>query len=120
MTLSSQRGRERVEDLRFVVDDENYARCHVAVSVTDAGKAIRTVVPSDRLLVTVMLPPRPSMIFRVIARPTPVPVRRVVKNGSKIRGRSSALMPTPRSAMSIRDRKSTRLNSSHGYISYAV
>src|SRR2546422_7739846 len=33
--------------------------------------------------------------------------------------RGSAPMPSPRTTLS-RDRKSTRLNSSHGYISYAV
>ena len=43
------------------------------------------------------------MIFRVIARPSPVPVRRVVKKGSKMRGRSSAAMPAPRSLMSDPD-----------------
>src|SRR2546422_4702193 len=35
--------------------------------------------------------------------------------------RGSAPMPSPRTTLSSRrDRKSTRLNSSHGYISYAV
>src|SRR2546429_3463868 len=39
---------------------------------------------------------------------------------SKIRGKAAAGMPTPVSSTCSSDRKSTRLNSSHGYISYAV
>ena len=38
-----------------------------------------------------MTPPRPSTMFLAIGRPRPVPVRRVVKYGSKTRGRSSAV-----------------------------
>src|SRR2546422_5028703 len=36
------------------------------------------------------------------------------------RGRATAGNPAERDLLAIRDRKSTRLNSSHGYISYAV
>src|SRR2546422_8414146 len=78
----------------------------------------------------------------------PFPTSLVVKNGSKIRRSSSGGIPCPVSATATstapattaperrialrgasatasrafvsRDRKSTRLNSSHGYISYAV
>ena len=53
--------------------------------------------PFAAALATVIRPPSPSMMLREIARPMPVPVRRVVKYGSKTRGRSSGAMPVPRS-----------------------
>src|SRR2546429_6150648 len=52
---------------------------------------------------TVMLPLCASTVCRTSASPSPVPSCLVVKYGSN-----------------TRDRKSTRLNSSHGYNSYAV
>ena len=59
------------------------------------------MVPSPVRLLIVMAPRRPSTMLREMARPRPVPVRRVVKYGSKIRGRWSGLMPLPRSDTSI-------------------
>ena len=40
-------------------------------------------------------------MLREIARPRPDPVRLVVKNGSKMRARSSGGMPVPRSVTTI-------------------
>ena len=54
---------------------------------------MRTSVPCPGRLLTVMVPPSPSMMRREIASPRPVPVRRVVKNGSKTRAKSSASIP---------------------------
>ena len=45
-------------------------------------------------------------MFLAIARPRPVPARRVVKYGSKMRGRSSSAMPAPVSRMVIAARRS--------------
>src|SRR5205809_3886438 len=46
---------------------------------------------------------------------------KLVRNGWPPRGSShQASMPAPKSTPGGTDRKSTRLNSSHGYISYAV
>src|SRR2546422_5528 len=42
------------------------------------------------------------------------------KNGTAITGATSSTYTTPVAARSDEDRKSTRLNSNHGYISYAV
>jgi hypothetical protein len=54
-------------------------------------------VPTPISLATAMLPPIPSMMFFEMGRPRPVPARRVVKYGSKMRAMSSFVMPMPRS-----------------------
>src|SRR2546429_1113573 len=46
--------------------------------------------------------------------------RQAKPSTSKLRILRSVELPTARGRLSPRDRKSTRLNSSHGYISYAV
>ena len=45
-------------------------------------------------------------MFLAMARPRPVPARRVVKYGSKMRGRSSSAMPLPRSRIVMATRRS--------------
>ena len=54
---------------------------------------ISTVVPRPAALSTVIDPPQPSTSCRLIARPSPLPLVRVEKCGSKIRGSTSAGMP---------------------------
>src|SRR5256885_13147423 len=69
-----------------------------------AGRLMRISVPCPRasmLLNTVMVPPRPSMMFLAIGRPRPVPPRLVVKYGSKTRDRLAPSMPVPLSKIVI-------------------
>ena len=91
----AQRLGQRVADLGLVVDEQNGAGGLGHAVGASRGSSMRTSVPRSRSLATVMRPPSPSMMFREIARPMPVPVRRVVKYGSKSRGRSSGAMPVP-------------------------
>ena len=63
-----------------------------------AGSSISTRVPSPSRLSIRMAPPSASTTLREIARPRPVPVRFVVKYGSKTCGRSAGGIPGPRSA----------------------
>src|SRR5687768_18078191 len=77
-------------------------------------------------------PPRPTLfpyttLFRSTASsPTPRPRRRSWRKRTRsvVRAGRGCVSPTAertrRTAKTKRDRKSTRLNSSHGYISYAV
>ena len=61
------------------------------------GSSMRIVRARRARLATPMVPPSPSTMFFAIGRPRPVPVRLVVKYGSKTRRRSSGAMPVPRS-----------------------
>ena len=58
-----------------------------------------TAVPRPRSLVTAMVPPFSSTLRFAIAIPSPVPVIRVEKYGSKMRASTSGSSPTPVSRM---------------------
>src|SRR3989449_6343490 len=57
---------------------------------------------------------RPSAHGRVVSR------LRARQGRPPVAGETAGALPAERAAPARRDRKSTRLNSSHGYISYAV
>ncbi len=95
--LVPQRASQPLEDLLLVVGQQNRAADAHATSSAVSGRSSRISVPSPTRLVTVIVPPRPSMMFLAIGRPSPVPFRRVVKYGSKMWTMSSALMPVPES-----------------------
>ena len=85
VAVVAERVFESGANLRFVVDEKDRAhagreerapRAGTRGSVTDAA------VPAGVLAISIR-PPRLSMMLRVMARPMPVPVRFVVKNGSK-------------------------------------
>ena len=94
VTFLAQRAAERLEDLLLVVGEQDaagrhhdgHARARPARRSARSGCSCRCRACSA----TLMVPPRPSMMFLAIGRPRPVPARRVVKYGSKMRGRSSA------------------------------
>ena len=65
-----------------------------------------TRVPVPRVLDTVISPPHASTRLRLIARPSPLPLVRVEKCGSKIFGSTSSGMPTPSSPTTISTRPS--------------
>src|SRR5262245_62733584 len=106
---------DEVGDARLVFDEKDV---HAAASVVAAGSATVTVVPSPGRLAISILPLWASTIARATGRPRPKPSAFMVealpprRKRSKIPSSSSAGMPMPR------DRKSTRLNSSHLGISY--
>src|SRR5579864_571362 len=95
---------ERLANLRLVLHDQDGSTSHAGTSCAAArsGTSMRTIVPTPAVLSMAIDPPRPSTMLRASARPRPEPVRRVVKKGSKRRGKSSREMPAPRSATSIR------------------
>ena len=66
-----------------------------------AGRRTVTVVPSPTLDAIPMWPPWRRTMEYEVASPRPVPVARVVKNGSKTRGRASGGMPCPLSWIEI-------------------
>ena len=76
------------------------------------GEELRGInfVPTPTLLSILTVPLCSSIMFWVMASPSPVPLSLVVNSGSKIFGIFSAEIPIPES---LKDRKSTRLNSSH-------
>src|SRR5207344_818387 len=85
----------------FVVDDEDGAAAHALPAIAGAaGKWIPTVVPWPTVLLITSVPPFCSTNRFAIARPSPVPSGRVVKNGSVTVGSSSAGMPLPVSEIS--------------------
>src|SRR2546422_7188420 len=59
-----------------------------------------------------------SLIGEALARNPTVAQRQAALRAATLRIRPAGTLPDP--MLSIGDRKSTRLNSSHGYISYAV
>src|SRR5262245_12675707 len=61
------------------------------------GTLTLTVVPEPSLLSMASVPPCASMMRTTMGRPRPVPLGRVVKNGSVARLRTSAPMPRPES-----------------------
>ena len=71
---------------------------------------MRISVPCPGWLSTVMRPPSPSTTFFAMARPSPDPVRLVVKYGSNTLGRSSGEMPGPVSRTTIVTPSSPRLS----------
>src|SRR5262249_57094701 len=77
----------------LVVDDEEPGHQGAAA----IGTATRNVLPRPGLLRTESSPPCASTIRWAMARPRPGPRSLVVKNGSKIRFRSSEPMPSPES-----------------------
>src|SRR5687767_13965263 len=86
-----------LENLLLVVGKEDRAADAHATASAVSGRSSQIAVPSPSWLATVIVPPRPSMTFLVIGKPSPVPFRRVVKYGSKMWLMSSALMPVPKS-----------------------
>ena len=104
----AQRAAQRLEDFLFVVGEQDAAghvMCHCSVRVARAHRRCRCGSRCRRrhVVATLIVPPRPSTMFLAIARPRPVPARRVVKYGSKMRGRSSSAMPLP--VIANRDRR---------------
>ena len=75
----AQRAAQRLQDLLLVVDQEHGAGGAHLSTVAVAGRSMRTSVPSEGRLRTLMAPPSASTMFLAMARPSPVPVRRVVK-----------------------------------------
>ena len=73
-----------------------------------AGRSTRNVEPFPGVDSTWISPPRPLTMPWQIERPSPVPTPTgfVVKNGSKMRGRTSGGMPAPVSEISTRARPS--------------
>jgi hypothetical protein len=70
------------------------------VGVRDAGRANTgqpnfELAPDPTALRTFIAPPCSRTISRVVASLNPLPVARVVKNGSKIRPRAASSMPLP-------------------------
>src|SRR2546422_2953528 len=79
----------------------------VAPTYTLAGLGLTVTEATGRFAtLTFFLPFFPSLVAVIVADPTPTPLTR-------------PLSDTVATALLL-DRKSTRLNSSHGYISYAV
>src|SRR6185503_1277486 len=103
----AQRPGQRLADLGFVVYEQDGTGAFGHAVGASSGSSMRTSVPRSGSLATVIRPPRPSMMFREIARPMPVPVRRVVKKGSKTRGRSSGAMPGPLSETRMTNRRAS-------------
>ena len=66
-----------------------------------AGRRIVVVVPSPAALAIPMLPPCSSMIFLTLASPNPVPLRLVLKNGSKTLLKCSGGIGAPLFRMAI-------------------
>src|SRR5204863_187889 len=59
------------------------------------GIETRSVAPPPALFLAVIVPPTSRTICTEIGRPSPVPIERVVKNGSKIFSMNSFGIPTP-------------------------
>src|SRR4051812_15873637 len=74
---------------------------HARSGQAGTGSVIVKVAPPPSVERTLISPPWARITLWTIARPRPVPSGRVVKNGSKIRGRSSGAIPRPRSSISI-------------------
>src|SRR5947199_10749651 len=64
-----------------------------------SGNDISKTVPSESVLARRNLPPSFSRIAWQIESPKPIPAGLVVKNGSNMRPRFSAVTPTPESRM---------------------
>src|SRR6266852_1694346 len=62
---------------------------------------INTLVPFPSSLAMAISPPHASISRRLTASPSPLPVVRVEKCGSKIRGNTAGAMPAPLSTVSI-------------------
>src|SRR6476469_6271090 len=82
------------------------ARCNDAATHSSAQASLRistisTLVPTPSSLVTAISPPHASISLRVTASPSPLPVVRVEKCGSKILGITAAGIPDPLSKVTI-------------------
>src|SRR5262249_12122722 len=86
--------------------EEGRAAHHARGALSTAtGKVIWNVEPLPSSLCTWIVPPWSSMVLCTTDRPMPTPDQSpafVVKNGSKMRGRWSALMPRPVSLTATR------------------
>src|SRR6185295_1119937 len=113
VALVAERAPQRLQDLLLVVDEEDGAAgFHHAAGAGPAagagsgrgsgaaGSSMRMRVPSPGRLCAEMAPPIASTMFFAMARPRPLPVRLVVKYGSKTCDRSARSMPTPWSSTS--------------------
>ena len=91
VALVAKRAAEPLEDLLFVVGEQDRAAgtgsCR-ASAASQRAASMRSRCPRPAGSCTEMVPPRPSMMFLAIGRPSPVPARRVVKYGSKMWARS--------------------------------
>src|SRR5262249_14958073 len=90
----SQCGGDHFAHPLLVVDDQN-ACVHGGAA---RGSIPLTRAPPDELSASRIDPPCASVICRAIASPSPPPLARVVKNGSKIRSRRAAGTPGPESS----------------------
>src|SRR5690349_23105890 len=71
------------------------AATHSTAHASLRARTIITLVPTPSSLVIPISPPHASINRRVTARPSPLPVVRVEKCGSKIRGITAAGIPEP-------------------------
>src|SRR5262245_21521778 len=81
MPLGPQRAAQGLQYLFLVVNEKNRTRgAHEGMVPLGGrlGSSMSMIVPAA-LLWTASVPPRPSMMFLAIGKPSPVPVRRVVK-----------------------------------------
>src|SRR5205809_6109691 len=76
-----------------------------------------TLFPYTTLFRSVLSPPASSS--RMISNPSCWNCALLIR-GSMLAWSHVSAVPSEQSCASLQDRKSTRLNSSHGYISYAV
>src|SRR5262249_5651195 len=88
-----ERAREGDREALLVVDDHHPRSAHG----WSAGNSRVNVAPWPGSLSKRMLPPCSSTMRWTIESPRPVPSALVVKNGSKMRARTSAGMPGPSS-----------------------
>src|SRR5206468_4263902 len=90
---------EGLPDQQLVVDDQHRdlhgpSSCRPTESA-GTGNETRRVAPPFGWFFAEIVPPTSRMICTETGRPSPVPMERVVKNGSKIFSISSRGMPTP-------------------------
>ena len=102
-----QRADQALAQRIVIVNNENAS--HLPISphfATDGttGSVTRNVAPRPGADTASICPSCASTTLRTIARPRPVPCGLVVKNGLKIRSRSSAAMPGPLSRTSTTTR----------------
>ena len=111
----AQRPSQRLQDAGLVVGQQHasVSGCRHRLSAAAgtgglAGSSISTRVPAPGRLSRRSAPPSASTVLRAIASPSPVPVRLVVKYGSKTCGRSVAAIPSPASSTQSRSRPESR------------
>ena len=98
-----QRADEALAERIVIVDHQNASHLHYLPTLpTDGttGSVTRKVAPRPGAETASIRPSCASTTLRTIARPRPVPCGFVVKNGLKIRSRSSGAIPGPLSRIS--------------------